>query len=338
MLSTRTGPKLEAVPSRHEARSLRVCPQTHNVTLHALAAARNGFVHKPAIICPVEARPTPVEAPIQLRIADDIRMRIERGELQPGDSLPTLAQLCDRWDCSMNSARGAVNLLKAQGLITAGRGRAPIVRIPPVRVIRSSERHQIEKDLAVRPPEERAAVGEAETNLAMSITEQHFTAAYDLVPAEGELAALLRVDPGTMLLRRRFESADRHAGMLLSASVSHIPKSLVERNPALLDERNEPWPGGTQHQLATVGIEITCMIDRVSARMPTTVEARQWGLPDGVPLLFCRRLAIDQHDRTVEISDAHYSADRTELRFSTPLNAWGELPADWPRDSEDDGA
>lgn len=307
-------------------------------TLSRLAAIRNRFVHKPAMIGGVEARPTPVEAPIQLRIADDIRMRIERGELQPGDSLPTLAQLCDRWDCSMNSARGAVNLLKAQGLITVGRGRAPIVRIPPARVIRSSERHQTEKDLAVRSLEERAAIGEAETNLAMSIAEQHFTAAYDLVPAEGELAALLHVDAGTTLLRRRFESADRHTGILLSASVSYIPKSLLERNPALLDERSEPWPGGTQHQLATVGIEITCMIDRVTARMPTTVEAQQWGLPDGVPVLFCRRLAIDQHDRTVEISDAHYPADRTELRFSTRLDAWTELPADWPHGDGNDRA
>jgi GntR family transcriptional regulator len=165
----------------------------------------------------------------------------------------------------------------------------------------------------------------------MSIAEQDFTAAYDLVPAEGELAALLHVDAGTTLLRRRFGSTDRDTGMLLSASVSYIPRSLVEGNPALLDERNEPWPGGTQHQLATVGIEIMSMIDRVTARMPTTVEARQWGLPDGVPLLFCRRLAIDQHDRTVEISDAHYPADRTELRFSTSLDAWAELPAEWPR-------
>lgn len=286
----------------------------------------------------MQARPTPVEAPIHLRIADDIRMGIERGELQPGDSLPTLAELCRRWHCSMNSARGAVSLLKAQGLITVGRGRAPIVRVPPARVVRSSERHQTEKDLAAGPLEERAAIGEAETNLAMSIAEQHFTAAYDLVPAGAEIAQLLHIDPGTTVLRRRFESTERRTRKLLSASVSYIPKSLVERNPALLDERNEPWPGGTQHQLATVGIEIMCMIDRVAARMPSTVEARQWGLPDGVPLLVCRRLAIDQHDRTVEISDADYPADRTELRFATHLGAWTELPADWPHHSGNDDA
>lgn len=90
----------------------------------------------------------------------------------------------------------------------------------------------------------------------------------------------------------------------------------------LLDETNEPWPGGTQHQLSTVGIEVMCMLDLVTARMPTTVEGQLWGLGDGIPLLFCRRLSLDADNRVVEISDATYPADRTELQFVTPLKAW----------------
>ena len=39
----------------------------------------------------------------------------------------------------------------------------------------------------------------------------------------------------------------------LSFSVSYIPRFLIESNPELLEERNEPWPGGHQHQLYTVG-------------------------------------------------------------------------------------
>ncbi len=270
----------------------------------------------------LEPQPTAVQAPVHLRIADDIRMQIERGDLAPGDSLPTLAQLCKQWSCSANSARGAINLLKAQGLITGGRGKAPIVRIPPNRVIRSSERHQAEKDLARRPEAERAAVGEAETNLSMSIVQQRFTAAYDTIPAGNELAELFGVGPSDPVLRRRFESTHPTTGRLLSVSTSYIPRSLIEANPALIDEKNEPWPGGTQHQLSTVGIEIMCIVDQVTARMPTTVEAQRWELPDGIPLMFRRRISVDGSNRTVEISDADYPADRTELRFVTPLKPW----------------
>lgn len=295
-------------------------PQSKDDTLPHVAA--RGFAHKLRDMQPTEPRPTAVQAPIQLRIADDIRMQIERGDLVPGDSLPTLADICGRWSCSMNSARGAIALLKAQGLITVGRGKAPIVRIPPARVIRSSERHQAEKDLARRGLKERVQVGEAETNLNMPITDQDFSSCYKIIPAAAELAEILRVESGTDLLERRFESTDRSTGHLLSASVSYIPKALVEANPMLLDETNEPWPGGTQHQLSTVGIEIMCMTDLVTARMPTTVESQLWGLGDGIPLLVCRRLSLDADNRVVEISDATYPADRTELQFVTPLRAW----------------
>jgi len=274
----------------------------------------------------MDPRPTTVQAPIHLRIADDIRMQIERGDLAPGDSLPTLAQLCEQWSCSMNSARGAITLLKAQGLITAGRGKAPIVRIPPGRVIRSSERHQAEKDQALGDEEERAAVGEAETNLSMSISDQEFVSTYDTIEARDELADLFGIKPEAPVLRRRYESTDRQTGRLLSASVSYMPRALVEGNLELLDQGNEPWWGGTQHQLSTVGIEIMCIVDQVTARMPTTVEAQQWDMPDGVPLLFCRRISIDEDNRTVEISDAHYPADRTEFRFVTPLQPWENPP------------
>ncbi|MEV0443409.1 GntR family transcriptional regulator [Streptomyces spectabilis] len=274
----------------------------------------------------MEPRRTTVEPPIHLKIADDIRLMIESGELAPGDSLPTLGEICEQWDCSVNSARGAISLLRSQGLITGGRGKAPIVRIPPGKVVRSSDRHQAEKDLAYRPEEERSKVGEAETNLGMSIENQQFSTKYEIVDAGTEIAELFGISPTDEVLRRRFMATSEKTGHLLSYSTSYIPKVLIESNPALLDESNEPWPGGTQHQLSTVGIEIMCMVDQVTARMPTTAEAQLWGLPDGVPLIICRRISLDANDRNVEISDATYPADRTELRFVTPLEPWLEKP------------
>jgi GntR family transcriptional regulator len=64
------------------------------------------------------------------------------------------------------------------------------------------------------------------------------------------------------------------------------------------------------------------MVDEVTARMPTTVEAQLWGLAEGVPLIFCRRISIDAAGRVIETSDADYPADHTELHFVTPLRPW----------------
>jgi GntR family transcriptional regulator len=81
-----------------------------------------------------------------------------------------------------------------------------------------------------------------------------------------------------VLLRRRYTSTDPRSGNLLSSSVSYIPKSLVDGNPAILDESNEPWPGGTLHQLSTVGIEIMKVVDEVTARMPSRLSRRVFGV------------------------------------------------------------
>ena len=103
-----------------------------------------------------------------------------------------------------------------------------------------------------------------------------------------------------------------------------MPVRLLESRPELLSGECEPWPGGHQHQLSLVGIEVAEIVDEVKARMPTTAEAQRWALDDGIPLLCVRRISVDTGGNVVEVSDAQYPADRTELRFSTPLKPWSE--------------
>jgi GntR family transcriptional regulator len=259
---------------------------------------------------------------MQLRIADDLRMRIERGDLMPGDSLPTLQELTRQWSCSINSARAAVTLLKQQGLLHGGRGKALTVKVPPRRVVRSSERHQVEKNLVLAAYEERRGIGEAELNSGTPLEQLDFSAHYDTVLAPKLLARIFAIPEDAPLLRRVYETLDQGTGYRQSKSVSYLPRHLVEGNPDLLDQDCEPWPGGTQHQLYTVGIEIVRIADEVTARMPTTVDIRDWGLDEGVPLLRVRRTSIDREGRVVEVADSEYPADRTELRFTTPLAKW----------------
>lgn len=261
------------------------------------------------------------------RITDDLRKQIQEGAYGPGALLPSEPELAREYGVSRQTARTALQVLEQEGLITTvGARRGRIVRVPPRRAVRSSERHQLEKDRAILPMPDRGEIGEAETNFDMSIGEQRFTSIYDVIDADEDQAKILNVAQGTPLLRRRFVSTDPHTNRLLSSSASYIPKSFVEGNPALLDEKNEPWPGGTLHQLSTVGIEIMRVVDQVTARMPTGAEAEAWDLPPGIPLLFCRRVSFDADDRAIEISDAEYPADRTELRFITPLKPWPKQP------------
>ena len=276
----------------------------------------------------MESRLTVVPPPLQVRIADELRLRIERGQLTPGEPLPSVKQLAEQWSCSEAPAREAIGLLKKQGLISGGRGKPAMVRTPPRRVVRSNERHQPEKDRVLLTERERAQRGTAEIESGVDLAELDFRPDYTVVGADTDLAAALDIDPGTEVLQRSWEFRDPATGRREAWSVSHIPAAYVSANPALFDAANEPWPGGTQHQLATVGIEIMTIVDEVTAHMPSTADAALWELQDGVPMLRCRRKSFDQHGRCVEISDADFPADRTRLDFTTPLTPWPTPPHD----------
>ena len=129
----------------------------------------------------------------------------------------------------------------------------------------------MEKDLALRPEAERAHLGEAETDLNMSITQQRFTSQYEQVLATDDWARLFGIQ---LLLRHSWEAVDPTTDLRLSCSVSHMPLSLVEGNPALLDAKYEPWPGGTQHQLLTVGVEIVRIVGGRNGSIASTGELR----------------------------------------------------------------
>lgn len=51
------------------------------------------------------------------RIVGDLREQIASGALVPGDQIPTVAQLCERYDVSRVTALKAVAILREEGLV-----------------------------------------------------------------------------------------------------------------------------------------------------------------------------------------------------------------------------
>lgn len=77
--------------------------------------------------------PDDARAPYQ-QIADALRAQIESGELAPGDQLPSIAALTSEYDVSIGTARSALSVLKADGLIVTRHGRGSHVRTRPGRL------------------------------------------------------------------------------------------------------------------------------------------------------------------------------------------------------------
>jgi GntR family transcriptional regulator len=270
----------------------------------------------------MQPEPTAGVVPLHHQVADAIRAQIASGELKPGDPVPSVGELCEQWHCAPGSAKTALAVLKNEGLITGGRGRPATVRKPPTRIRLNIENSQTAKDLVLRPESERRVKGAIELTAGISIEACISTHKYSVIPANDELAEEFGIEPGAKLVRRAYEMRERGTGRRVSWSISYIPESLIESNPALLDENGEPWPGGHQHQLYTVGIEIDRFVRSVIAIEPSTGDRQRWGMDSGVPLLYVRSRSVDIDDRVVELSDAAYPADRTEITFVEQLRRW----------------
>jgi len=66
--------------------------------------------------------------PIYTRIVEDIREQIRTGQLKPGDELPSVAKLRERYNCSTTAVRNAMLVLRSEGLIESHPGKAVYVK------------------------------------------------------------------------------------------------------------------------------------------------------------------------------------------------------------------
>ena len=253
------------------------------------------------------------------RIAEDLRRKIDRQELPWGQRLPAEIVLMAQYGVSLPTLRSALAVLRAEGLIESRHG-GIYVRASRQRVRRSNERYQWEKNRVTAPEAERRSVGATERDTGLTVDDLEFFATYDdAAEADDRVAEVFAVPTGTRLLCRTYRTRSRGENVPLSFAHSYLLYEMVKVNPDLLDEHREPWPGGTQHQLHTIGVEVDRIVDEITARPPRDNEVDLLDVPSGVPILVLRKISIDIDDRVVEVSELVLPGDRHELIYTTSL-------------------
>ncbi|MFI6845976.1 GntR family transcriptional regulator [Kitasatospora sp. NPDC050467] len=256
------------------------------------------------------------------RIAADLRRQIKAGELGPGDRLPAETALADQYRVSVPTVRQGVGELAAEGLVEKQHGRGTFVRRQPTPVKRDNLRHQWEKNRAREAESERLKTGATEHDTGLTVSDLVFDAKYEQIPANADLAAAFGVPEGAMLLERIYRTRYSEERAPFNVSRSYLLLDLISGNPDLLREDQEPWPGGTQNQLFTVGIELDRVVETFRARPPTPEETEELGLSAGVSVIVLRKTCIDTTDRVVEVADVVLPGDRTEMVYTTQLSRW----------------
>ncbi|MGW4030733.1 GntR family transcriptional regulator [Streptomyces sp. NPDC004838] len=237
-----------------------------------------------------EAGGVAVAQPEYLRIAADLRRRISSGEFGPGDRLPTLPALCTEYRVSETTIRNALGLLRGEGLIetraragTLVRPRPPVHRLP-------ADRYRSTPGAASTPYTRDQGIGWSEYRLDKR---------FEKIQADAELAALFECEPGERLLARHFVFFD--TGLPTQMSTSYVRWTDVAGTP-VADPINEPWPGGTRAQMASLGITVTRITESFTAAMPTELEAATLQIGAGVPVIRYTRRHIADTGRVVEVA------------------------------------
>ncbi|MEA2148541.1 MAG: GntR family transcriptional regulator, partial [Solirubrobacteraceae bacterium] len=238
------------------------------------------------------------EVPPSRRIAGALRSAIQDGELAPGALLPSERELARTYGAARNTARQAIALLQAEGLVDAQHGRGVFVRErrPLLRVAhdRYARRHR-------EAPQGRVP--------RMEVT------AIEVVSAPAWVAERLAIADGERVLRRRNRYLADEEPVQLAAT--YLPRR-VANGTSLLQE--VPAPGGIYAALETLGHRLARIDEHVTARMPLPEEAEALALTAGVPVIDLRHTGYDDGGLAIEVTHAVLPADRNTLTFELPVD------------------
>lgn len=237
------------------------------------------------------------ETPLYLRVAEELRARIESGELAPGDRLPSVAELIQQHGGSNSIATRAYKLLVDDGLVVSRHGAGHYVRghDTPELLVRRHRKASEDSPFA-QGAAEQGAVG---TWRPESTTEQ----------ASETVALRLGITPGDAVMHTSYVYLADDQPVQLAESWE--PLALTGQSLIALPEVG-PYAGvGVAARMRVLSIEVGDPVERVQSRTATRQEAQALGMTPPGPVLAIERTYYDQSTgRPVETADIVMRGDR----------------------------
>jgi len=227
--------------------------------------------------------------PLYHRIHDQLRDDIESGVLQPGDRIPTEAELAARFGVSRTTVKQAIQQLVHAGLVYRIQGKGTFVgqRRIPRRLVGLISFHE-------------------------EMRQRGFTPATELldaavVPASRHVARALGLEPGVPVLRlTRRRLAD---GEPIALQTHYLPGDMAE-----LAEDPQVATGSLYEAIERRwGRRPSVGREEYTAVVVSGEDARRLGVPDHSPALAVRRYASLSDGQPIEYTESLLRADRYTL-------------------------
>jgi GntR family transcriptional regulator len=237
-------------------------------------------------------------------IADELRAKIDSGELAPGDRVPGEKELMTAYEVSRDTAWKALQVLRDQGLTESRQGAPTRVRMFE-RIVRPANRRL-----------SREVWGEGKSMWSVDVVDKQPTpldVEVQRVELDARVARLLGMEEGQPAIRRSRRYAIDSKPVL--RSVSHIPADLADGTPIAEVDTGK---GGTYGRLEDIGHAPTVFREEVKSRMPTKAEKEWLEIQRGTPVIEIIRYAADESGRVVEVNEMVLDSSSYLLEYVVP--------------------
>jgi GntR family transcriptional regulator len=260
--------------------------------------------------------------PMYRRIADDLRRKIEAGELSHGTQLPTEMELRETYDASRNTVRDAVRWLATRGLVETRPGHGTFVtgRVEPfVTTLIADAREPSASDLTGLGGEDAIYISSVS---AQGRRPEQTVPRVEIQQASGGVATELALGANvTVVSRHQRRMID---GTPYSLQTTFYPMDFVQRGAVRLIQAEDILPGAVSYLEETLGIKQKGWRDRITVRAPDSNETAFFRLPDDgrIAVFETFRTGYDESGTPIRVTITTYPADRNEF-----VMILGKVPA-----------
>jgi GntR family transcriptional regulator len=251
------------------------------------------------------------------QIAEELRQKIESGDLRQDVRLPTELELREQYNASRNTVRDAIKLLISRGLVETrpGQGTFVVTKIDPYVTELTGE------------PDASAGQGDIYMQEVTASRRSPTTSdpRVEIQRSEPMVAGALGVDEGTTVVSRHQQRFIDETPW--SLQTSFYPMTLVERGALELIQAPNIPGGAVAYLRNQIGLKQVGYRDTVLVRAPDATETVFFKLPDDgrVAVFEVRRRAFDQEGQPFRLTVSVYPTDRNQLAISV-----GEVPEELP--------
>jgi GntR family transcriptional regulator len=225
---------------------------------------------------------------IRLQISETLRRRIETGELQALESIPSERELAQQLGVSRMTVRGAIDDLVDDGLLIRRQGRKTVVA--DEKISRAASFSSFSEEMRMRGWTPCSQVRQATTTIA-----------------DVAIAAQLAIPIGALVIfLERLRYADEEP---LALERVYLPYARFQ-NLLALDLASNSLYALLENEF---GVRPVYAEESVEAVLLSTDEAALFRLEAGAPALLTRRVTTDEQDSVIEAATTLYRGDRYRM-------------------------